>query len=270
MARNYLPFIKRQRITIPAGADPSTLATSFSSIVELSTPGGLRTYLTDCYVYPDDANRTYVGGDMRIGVTGRSYNTAEFYPNYTFYDGTIKETGCWRFAKPYRIFPGDRLKVRETYPSGSDRFRVRSGVVFSGIRISDNTPILIYQTADEYVADAGAYLFDKDTMKCPDDSPVDLYAIISNIPRQMYPLHFAGLGTPNYSLMVWGPDGRQWWDDPTWTNLLFLDSHVIDLNKPEWVMDPEETLVFEFRYVDSAQSDLYLWITIRGSYEVEV
>lgn len=272
--KNYLPFIRRQRITIPAEASASAINTYFSSISELSTSGGLRTHLTDCYVYPDNSSR----GDlttmqMRMGVTGRSYLTTQFYPLYEFMDGTVKETGCWRFAKPYRVYPGDRLKARLTYTDQTAQqinHKIHPSIVFSGVRAFDSKPILLYQSADNFPSENAAYLFDEDTMRCPDDSPVDLYAVTTTLPGWMYNVNFQGVQGHNVGLMIWGPDGRQWWDDPTWENLLFLDSHVIDLRKPEWVLNPEETLVFEFRRTGVAASDEILWITVRGSYEVDV
>jgi hypothetical protein len=60
------------------------------------------------------------------------------------------------------------------------------------------------------------------------------------------------------------------WNDSTWRNLLHTDTHVIDLQKPEYELMPEQALVFEFQRTGADVSARAIWITIRGSYEVLV
>jgi hypothetical protein len=274
--RNYLPFIRRQRLDIPAQALAGSIGLNFSSIPLLATEGGIRAHLTDAYVYPDVDNRTdlvFENFRMRMGLTTQSYFTEQFYPIGMYQDGVTHETGCWRFAKPYRIYPGDRLRVQERYPTGwDDAYDVTyPAVIFTGKRLDNGDPILLYECLQS-VADAGtAPVFQADTLRCPAETPVDLYSVVTNVPRTLLT---DGGGTirptTSFGLMIWGPDGRQWWDDGTWTQLMNLNGYVMDLRKLEYELRPDQTLVFEFERIGQDLTARTLWITVRGSYEVLV
>lgn len=292
---NYLPFIRREKLVLPPGdvaGGNRVLATS--TISGLSSGSGARAFLTDAYVYPDipDLNpvtnvNDFQNIEMRYGVYGRSFLTAKPYPIRFSHDGPVQETGCWRLAKPYRVFPGEKLTARLDYndPGGAfnpDRpilanaYETFPAIIFHGVKVTTNQPFLLYDRHDELPNLRDSILLNKDTLRCPDDSPVDILAVTTNIPYFLLSYlnepDTAGAIYSYYpSAMIWGPDGRQWWDDPSWASLFCLRGTVIDLNKPEWVLEPEETLVFEFTDIRTNQdSEFGLWVTVRGSYEVSL
>jgi hypothetical protein len=263
MQKNYLPFIRRQRLTVPATAAVNSV--HFSSIPQLATEGGVRAHLTDAYVF--GAGATF---NMRMGLTTQSYFTEQFYPSSMFHDGVMHETGCWRFAKPYRIFPGDRLRVQVVAPGNRNDLVGSPAVIFSGIRLDTNEPILLYDMQDSTdLTPNGTFLFNRETLRCPAETPIDLYSVTVAPPSELLDIRTDTITQPNgVAVMIWGPDGRQWWDSAAWTQLFTINSHVIDLRKVEFELLPEETMVFEFLKIAASQSDVDLWITVRGSYEV--
>jgi hypothetical protein len=67
--------------------------------------------------------------------------------------------------------------------------------------------------------------------------------------------------------MIYGPDDRQWWDQ-LWTQVTNPCTTLIDLNRPEWVMDPREGITLEF-WGFALANPIQIAVTLRGSLEVE-
>lgn len=260
MAKNYMPFARREEVTVPAGGRVAT------SITALSIGGGIRSYLGDMALEKNDTStRPYL--QARIGILGKGYLTEGFYPYQMFCNGTVNESGAWRFPRPYRLYPGQRMKAKFVFPDTNavpnSQALYRPGIMFSGVRLKDGRPILLYDSnVDAEPAQNAAFLLAGDNLQCPADSPVDLYSVTGPVTYIPYAPGIVGV-----QLQIWGPDDRAWWDDPTWANITCPPSTLIDLDKPEWILDPKDTITVEFQSGEATNIDVV--VTLRGSYEVE-
>jgi hypothetical protein len=235
----------------------------------------------------------------RIGISGRGYLTEAFYPLNLFKDGPYPENGVWHFPKPYRLFPGQRMRAEIILPAhfgfdvrdaDADSYVFMPGIMFNGIKLSDNSPIMLYDRAninDIYAITAlpASFLLNRETLQCPADSPVDLYSVTAVPCNDRYwhvqeapegdPLS-SGISMPE--LMIYGPDDRKWWDQREWPQIVHPPTTLMDLNKPEWIMQPLETLTVEIgnkgRHTRTdhsvVDSTITVYITLRGSLEVTI
>ena len=264
MAKNYLPFARRQVVTLDNSAN------RFSTrITDLSIGGGVRAHLGDLCVAA-----TYASGttpNMRIGILGKGYLTEGFYTAQLHNTGTTNEYGVWEFTKPYRLYPGERLKAKfewrsnDPFNSSAKQPIYRPAVTFFGKRVKDGHPINLYDSYVDAVPTVGqSYLLFGDNLQCPADTPVDLYKMIG--PTCAYPHMPWQYDAANPSFQIWGPDDRAWWDDPTWTQITVPPVTLINLNKPEWVLDPKDTVTIEFDWPSTLTR--YVVVTLRGSMEI--
>jgi hypothetical protein len=263
-ASNYLPIVKRAQLAAAGGLRQAPVRADLDL-------GGMRAYLSDVaffkttntIVIPSAAYVTVGSTLARIGVHGKGLLTEDFYPLALFNTKPKQEFGVWEFPKPYRLFPGERLSAHVTYNAGAglrgqERDCTVPAVQFNAVRLADNRPILLHDNANARMTGVAAtsIRLTSENLQCPADSPVDIYSCVTQ-PTFM--------NTTVANLMIYGPDGRKWWDDATWPFLFESPGFLLDLNKPEWVLEVGQSFYCEF-ITPAAGCDLT--IVVRGQVEV--
>lgn len=292
MALNYLPFARRVYLTIPAGTRRATLRE------QLSSGMGNRTFLTDLavemvvddegagtsYNYTWEDARTFPERVfMRFGIFGKPFLTEEFYPISLFNDLPIEEAGVWILAKPYTIFPGDRLKARVQFSAGgavaplpnddyAGVWATWPSIAFHGIRRDNGRPIVLYDTFPSTFDQNDQFtnpplgqpvILQGERLQCPQETPVDIYAVKN-------PTCGGVGGNQTPGVQIWSPDGRKWWEDDRWPDILLPTFMIKNLRNPEWILDPSETIQVEFENLEGYAFTSILMVTLRGQVEVEI
>jgi hypothetical protein len=246
---NYLPIIKYARLAAAGGTRQAPVR------VDLDL-GGQRAYLTDVSFFKT-LNQQQTGNVLaRVGIYGKGLLTEDFYPIGLFSTKPRQEFGVWEFPKPYRLFPGERLSAHVAYGAGQAAGRgggTVPAVQFNAVRLLDNRPLLLHDNADAVMGGVAATSIRlvSENLQCPADSPVDIYSCV--------------LTQWGVELMIYGPDGRKWWDDATWPSLFNTTGYLMDLSKPEWVLEVGQSFYCEF-ITPVAACDLS--IVLRGQVEV--
>jgi hypothetical protein len=264
----YVPSIKRARLNLATAAGVA--------FVRKQAP--VRTFLdfgTSTRVVLNDVSFQLrsIDTSVRIGKTGLGLLTENFYPLGLFNTKPRQEFGVWEFAKPYRIYPGERLSAAIEYngvsgrQGGLTRNCVNPAIQFNGVRVSDQRPILLHDCWDRRMIADGAVRLVAEKLQCPMDTPVDLYSCVAQPTMDTVVAGDGDLNTLE-RLMIYGPDGRQWWDDNKWPYLLDPVGVVMDLNKPEWVLQPGESFYCEFITESLAPNTSDIIIVLRGQVEV--
>lgn len=267
MARNFLPFAKRSVVAVPVGGRAST------PISDMSHGGCIRAHLGDISIAYDVAQTVDAGAFdaaliCRIGILGRGYFTEGFYAHRMFKDGIYPESGVWHFPKPYRMQPGQRLRALTRVPAAFSlaTYPFIPGIMFNGVRLADNEPIMLYDRALAAAVAGGAYNLNRETLQCPADSAIDLYSVVASPDYDRYDKYIDNLITTQ--TMIWGPDDRPWWDQQLWSELINPPVNLINLTRPEWVLSPSESVTLEFWNNHTVAANVH--VTLRGSLEVEV
>ena len=295
MAFNYLPFGRRVYLNVVAGTPITIPRESFSSGM------GRRVFLSDLSIdllYENPANSyDYTGRTvrennsyrcfMRMGVFGRPYMTEEFYPIALFNDSPMQGSGVWRLPKPYTIFPGERLKARVLYSPGGavaplpedvfiGWFATWPSIAFHGVRRIDNRPTILYDSFPSTFDALGNFvnpplgtptILQGERLQCPAETPIDIYTITDSLSDPA-----AETDNQIATTQIYSPDGRKWWDNDNWPAMLKPTYLIKDLNRPEWVLDPSETIQIEFLNLSSwpMNADTRVMVTLRGQAEVEI
>jgi hypothetical protein len=262
---NYLPAIKRALLAPAAGLRQAPVRADFDF-------GNNRVHLTDvsfCQLlgttgWGPQASISTVGGTLaRIGRFGSELLTEDFYPLTMFGTKPRQEYGVWEFAKPYRLFPGERLSAHVAYGAGAgqrgqERDCTVPAVQFNAARLLDNRPILLHDSANARMGGVAATSIRliSENLQCPADSPIDIYSCV---------VQPTSMGTTVPELMIYGPDGRKWWDDSTWPFLFDTPGFLMDLAKSEWILEPGESFYAEF-ITPATACDLS--VVLRGQIEV--
>jgi hypothetical protein len=266
---NYLPAIKRAVLAPAAGLRQAPVRADFDF-------GNKRVHLTDVAFFQligtavNNPPIITVGGTLaRIGKFGSELLTEDFYPLTMFGTKPRQEYGVWEFPKPYRLFPGERLSASITYAAGAgarggERDCTVPAVQFNAVRIVDNRPILLHDNANARMGGVAATSIRliSENLQCPADSPIDIYSCVLQ-PNSGSTTVFGAITVTE--LMIYGPDGRKWWDDPTWRFLFDTPGFLMDLGKSEWILEPGESFYAEF-ITPAAACDLA--IVLRGQIEV--
>lgn len=292
MPLNYLPFARRVYLDIGAGDSLTIPREAFSSGM------GKRTFLSDVSIdfctwdgEQDDSyyyawNSARVDTQhclMRMGIFGRPYMTKEFYPIALYANRTGDEGGVWRLPKPYTIFPGERLKARVLYsalnalpPLDGSGFNGHwnswPSISFFGIKRNTNHPIVLYDTYPSTFDPISGNFADPplgqptilqgDRLQCPKDSPVDIFAVKDSMGD--------ALGTCPHATQIYSPDGRKWWENDNWPMMLRPTFVIKDLNSPEWILEPDETVQIQILNPEWHRYYNLVILTLRGQLEVEV
>lgn len=292
MAKNYLPFARRVYLTVPVGARRAVLREQFSSGM------GNRTFLSDVaidlvvddrglgtqYDYTWANARTLTERVfMRMGIFGRPYLTEDFYPIALFNDLPLEESGVWRLPKPYTIFPGERMKAAVRFSPGgavaplpddayAGAWATWPSISFHGVRRDNNRPIVLYDTFPSTFNGADVFvnpplgtptILQGPRLQCPQETEVDIYAV-------KHPTTGGAGGNQNPGVQIWSPDGRKWWENDLWPEILLPTFIIKDLRGPEWVLDSSETLLLEFENLGEYAFTNVLVLTLRGQVEVEI
>jgi hypothetical protein len=206
----------------------------------------------------------------RIGKWGHGLLTEAFFPVCVFHTKPRQEYGVWEFAKPYRVYPGERLSANIEYRffggeerSDPTRDMTVPAIQFNGVRTVDQRPVLLYDNFNAQITTSQGIRLAAEKLQCPADSPVDIYSCVAQ-PTTTVNVN-SNPATAAERLMIYSPDGRQWWDDMSWPFLFDPPGFIMDLNKPEWVINPGESFFCEF-ITTEATCDAY--ISLRGHVEV--
>jgi hypothetical protein len=290
MPFNYLPFA--QRVYLPGNANRVTVPReAFSSGM------GRKAYLSDLSIdflidsrgMPPGWNYEWNGRVntantlIRMGIFGRPYMTEEFYPVALYGDMPADDIGVWRLPKPYTLFPGERLKARVVYSPGgavqplpSDAYdgywATWPSISFFGIKRNTQHPCVLYDTfPSTFAAALGTFVTPPlgtptilmgERLQCPKDSPVDIYAVKDSMGDSS--------GNSPHATQIYSPDGRKWWENDNWPMMLCPTYIIKNLNKPEWVLEPDETIQIEVINPPIIEIMNQMVLTLRGQVEVAI
>lgn len=238
---NHLPFILRSYLDVPW--TPATTRRTQVKMPALKFGGeGSRMILQDLSITPlfivntlgGPASGTGYTGvcqlNARIGWEGRGYLTEELLPLALQHNTSKPFTPCWKFERPYRLDPGERLRVRiihRNLPSGDGGYPQTPAFMFHGVRVKDGLPIMLYDSKDTYVdppSDSYGVVVNltKSTYNCPMDSSVLIHAA-STYSTWSPDRTFNDVATDYAPLIqVYSPSGRPWSTAEVSTNNLTL------------------------------------------------
>lgn len=288
MPFNYLPFA--QRVYLPASANRVTVPReAFASGM------GRKAYLSDLSIDFIDAdprnpqewvyNQQINTGNIliRMGIFGRPYMTEEFYPVALYSDLPFDGVGVWRLPKPYTLFPSERLKARIVYSPGgavppplphtpyAGYWATWPSIAFFGIKRNTQHPCVLYDTFPSTFEVDGVFatpplgtptILMGDRLQCPKDSPVDIYAIKDSMGNNG--------GNSPHATQIYSPDGRKWWENDNWPAMLQPTYIIKNLNKVEWVLEPDETIQIEIIHPPIPDHENQMMLTLRGQVEVAI
>jgi len=261
---NYLPFVKREVLNIAAAGR------GFVSIPFMGRNEGIRKIIGDVTVYEATKVENI---NMRIGITGRGYMTEDFYKIGSYCNAHRPFVQTWKFPKPYEIRPGQRMTVRQTARASTSAVK---GVMFSGIRVDNQQPILLHDATATAIASGTYFTLNNSTMQCPHDTPIELYSftISENVSDDA-----DGFLPTVGEVQVYGPDDREWFEmtsqvvpAPAGSLAHWVAPIVSPIELGEergWVLDPGQAITFDFENDDAAYAS-NIEVTVRGSYEVPV
>ncbi|MHC4643863.1 MAG: hypothetical protein ACYTBJ_00075 [Planctomycetota bacterium] len=268
--KNYLPFAVRETRTVFNPINGAGAPRQAVQIGSMDVGFGNRVILGDMSVYAYQAT-----GDpstqilMRLGWLGKGYILEKRLPAGTFLSKSRPLVPVWKFPKPYILWPNEQLRARIDVNNTNCGAQ---GVMFSGRRLVDDRPQLLYDTSEEAVANGSATGFDDTTLRCPGDSPVELHSV--SITDWAYDK------TTNTSVVqVWSPQGRAWFQEspfagpPPAVGQKWIDP-AVDLTalgeERGWVLGSGQTFLAEFENTGNTSVDMIVQMTLRGSIEVDV
>lgn len=283
MALNYLPFQRREVVTVPPKLAARVLTGGFSvtNLSIMATGGTYRAIVQDIIMQQIGADLLEDGSRFiraRIGVDGQNYLTEDLYDYRVFMDVGVPLAATWDWScggrTPYRLYPGQKMRVlmsrsllwsqqTGTYPPVS--------VCFNGLKVKhgspvgtkeDVEPLSLYATLQlPTTAQAGElYELDSVRMQCPKDSPVDLYSV--TVPE-------CYSGVAGQIVYILDGNDRPFWQPTTLTNMIDIMASPISLGYGGIVLEPDEKIRVELQNGDvSVTTDTTMWVTYRGVLEV--
>ena len=289
---NHLPFALRTYLDVPW--TPAATRRTQVKMPSLRFGGdGGRMILQDLQITPLYIFKPYGGTSdidgqsvllARIGAEGHGYLTEELLPLALQTNATKPQMPVWRFARPYRLDPGQKLSARILHmcrTAAELGTNQTPGLMFHGKRVKDDLPIMLYDSKDTYIAPPADNVrvpvnLTNSTFNCPQDSSVLIYAVSS---YTAWDPAEAPNGSPltNYGplIQVFGPNGRPWSTSeiatpnislgaaPTqsvsdWADGLgWIETYqsLIELGEGRgWVLDQKETLLVELENPNGAQA----------------
>lgn len=285
---NFLPFARRERITIPAAVSGKP-GRSFARFQKFGTGSALKAHIDDIIV-------NIVGGygyginsivaprlKMRIGKDGHQFLTEEYYDYRCYQDGHAPLRSVWNWSgikrnHPYRLYPGQQMHTMiGLEPEMGSAFQPNQnvGVLYFGRKVSTGEAWnlydgRVYQTesfGEVPAIQSDPIMLGDCVTECPHDSPVDLYGMSVSLWKR------------NDSASVYVIDGneRPFWPDKRWYGIIDPQSTPILLGNArgtdEWVLAPNEIITFDFETPEEAfgggVTELEVDVTIRGTLEVE-
>jgi len=310
---NYLPFAQREILELEPAEIKHVRLSSFG------VEGSSRVILQDLAVRVFGFNEDYSpdrGGDidpapaqastdewgwaggpertveyvlMRYGWDGKGYLLEECQPHGEFVNGGRTLSPTWRFIKPYRIDPGQRLRAHGVQGGRAEAQSLfPGGVLFFGKRVKDGRPYHLYATHKvggraEKVANNAVLDLNSDNLRCPVDSPLLIYGVSYHMLCDIN-----NMVTTNSALIqVVDPNEREWFKlarVPAGNVVTqrqategWIDPPVSLINLGEergWIQEKDETFIVELEnpYTDQGETvdnTLTVSVTLRGSVEVE-
>lgn len=274
--KNYLPFALREiRTAIAGGKGGLTVAQILISSMGLGHQQG-ESILGDLAIQLDvsvNASRHM----MRLGWLGKGYINERPLPLGLFNNTSYDLASTWRFPKRYRLYPGESLRAIMTPEFNTVAQNLP--IVFNGVRVKDDKPVLLYGlSVGQVIGAAGvAAPIVGDGLKCPTDSPVDIYsvAVHENNPDRVK-------ANNKFALQIFGPDGREWFQQAeyvavgglpraTWPvdEYISHSTSYITLGESNgWYMGSDDTLLVEI--TDGQGGNFSARVTLRGSMIADV
>lgn len=291
MARNFLPFARRERVQVYPSVNgrPQRTRTRFSN---LRVGGGLIAHLEDALIWRPDyldlgmpLTQSFINGfpiKMRVGIDGRGFLTENLYDLRVFKDGTLDGVACWDWSgkdrtRPYRLYPGQFMRAQAIWAGETDfpdgRYYHLPAVLFNCVKVTTREPWLLYARSDEFVEvtiSRGEYTVPGNValwsaqLHCLKDSPLDIYSVtvISN----------------DSKVRLWDGVDRPFWDSDYHVRIIDPVVHktLLSMGKgSEWDLEMDETIIFEFESpVESSDLPkgveyMLVDVVIRGTLEVE-
>ncbi|MCK5643003.1 MAG: hypothetical protein KAJ19_19505 [Gammaproteobacteria bacterium] len=193
---------------------------------------------------------------IRLGWEGKGYLTEEMAPYGLFANTSRPMVPVWKLIRPYRLDPGQSLKVRVIHrdrTAANGGYEKTPAVMFHGKRMKDNLPIMLYDAKDTYeetpTNDYGSINnLTEATYNCPADTPILIYSVASYTERSE---NEAPNAYPSPLIDVIGPNGRSWVQSDIDNNNLLLGVAPAGANNyttSDWIngygwLDPPGSLI---------------------------
>lgn len=286
MALNYLPFVRREQVVVPARQAARVLSGGFavSDLARFATGGTKRAIVQDISIIQDtDVGYSVDPGLLRarIGVDGRTYMTEDLYDYRVYCDQQLPLWSTWDWScgkhTPYRLYPGQKMTVLMSrsvnHPHRCTNNSVPLAAMFNGMKVAhgspvgtkDGEPILLYgmkvPTCQEASVAGELMLIESARFQCPKENPVDLYSITLS--------EWAGT-TVNWPVYILDGNERPFWDNRTFSGIIDIVSSPISLGYGGVQLDPDETFRVDLENGDpTATEDVDATIMYRGVLEVD-
>jgi hypothetical protein len=286
MGKNYLPFVHRGVLQVPAhtiGNDYPAYArdpVAFGSL-DIGVQSGGRAILQDLCIYAtptDPQEGTLVPGTLglKLGWLGKGYLTRKHMPLDVMADGSIEIYHSWTLPRPYRLFSKERLTARFK-GVGSQHPDIGSycGISFDGIRTATQEPYFLHDAYRPLKDAETEAVLDALTLRAPHDSDIDIYSVgvYPNPLEGARSLTLPGLQIEGPGRRTWFKSGSQemgltnydslealWWLTP-WTSLIKLGE------EDGWFMHYGQGLLADIRNWNEFTVDIV--VTLRGCLEVD-
>jgi hypothetical protein len=206
---------------------------------------------------------------MRYGFEGRGYLLEEPLNTFSMLTGEVPERHGWLFPKPYRLDPGQMMRIDYELPSAGV-----FGAMLHCKRMDDGRSFLLY--GSNIVASAATAIgtLTGDYMKCPADTPILVEGISANgstdlvdatiqIGMQVYDGNGRELLTKKFNAggTVTDRQMRYDWLSPRGQKHLELGRHN------GWELPTKNPFIMEFEEVAGSTAEIL--VLVRGSIEVQ-
>ncbi len=295
---NYLPFVMRDMVTLTNkaaldGAD-LTAAVRMSALAPNTKGRAILGDMEILFYYLGLTGQVWPilspGNNFlaRIGWSRRGYLTEERIPYNILANGYRPWWATWRFPRPYRMYPGDKLRVEYQH---TDIFGGRGqpfAVGFHGVQLANNLPVMLTGMDEQLRTGAARWAIDEPSFGCPKNTAIELSAMsLSEVP----PIPtaqgcFGPAGSIHMTvLQVYDSANRAWFSQqnnlvPTgvitgyeneagW--LTFFAAPIVLGEERGWVHDESEALIVDLECapLDNTVVQVVAVVTLRGSLEVE-
>ena len=272
---NYLPFARKEVLAVPAqiAGQVTTGGQVTTDLARFATDGCRAAILQDVTIFEgtdSTAATTNWAGDggmilTRFGIDGHMFLTEDLYDYRVLADKMRPNQSVWDWSCgglfPYRIYPGDRMKVMMGVPTNTS-FLYRA-VMFSGVHVASGEAYHLYANNDDSLRTTtpDETMLDSPRMACPSDSPIDLYSVS----------HPIWNNDMDESVSVYIMDGndRPFWEDREWENIIDPPTSPISLGASGVRLAPEETFRVELQNGnENVSADQNVTVMLRGVLEV--
>lgn len=268
MASNHIPFMAREVLMLPAG-EVAKLSV-IQAVVANRAPGAKIEYQNIQFyartsegfsLFPDDIY-------MRYGFEERGYlleepialmNTLNHWAFFGFGTG-------WRFAKPYKLLPGQQMRADYDITPGQGVLGYAS-VIFPCKREDNGAPYILHGTNMDVNKLIGA--FTGDTMAAPADTPLLVEGVqITNAGSAIMGIQlYDGNGS---EILKAKPNNTTLFTKQLLYSNVWWRTHRIELGAFNgWELPSEHPLILEM-INESSDTDFEILVTVQGSAEVTV